>query len=463
MKIQNRLSIYFTLISCGALLLVLLAVYFSVFTFFRIDFNQRLSDRVELAAKLYLEADEVGPEELDVVQRKYLERLPDEVIRIYNERNKAAFNASNGIYWTDNIIEQVRKDGKIEYEEGDRQVIGKFFRDNQGDFVILASAVDRSFHRRLTAIAYLTLIVFICFSGVLFFAGQWFAKKALLPIKNIIDQMHQIGSRNLHKRIDDVKNKDEIAELISNFNHLLERLENAFELQQSFVANASHELRTPLTSIMGEADVALEKKRTPEEYEQILRSISADAMRLREIITSLMELAQVDFNYTLTELAPVRLDELVWELNDVWTERKGPDMLKPSFVDLPEDENDLVIPANKALLYIAINNIIDNAFKYSDDNPVLLQFKVDQDFISITFTDQGPGISMHEAENIFKPFYRIKRTQNVYGSGVGLYIAAKIVSLFKGDIKVMSNGLNGSSFIISFPKPVETISNGNLI
>lgn len=452
MKIKNRLSIYFTLISCGALLLVLLAVYFSVFTFFRIDFNQRLADRVELAAKLYLEADEVGPEELDVVQRKYLERLPDEVIRIYNERNKATFNASNGIYWTDDIIEQVRKEGKIEYEEGDRQVVGKFFRDNQGDFVILASAVDRSFHRRLTTIAYLTLIVFICFSGVLFFAGQWFAKKALLPIKKIIEQMHQIGSRNLHKRIDEVKNKDEIAELISNFNFLLERLENAFELQQSFVANASHELRTPLTSIMGEADVALEKKRKPEEYEQILRSISSDAMRLREIITSLMELAQVDFNYTLTELAPVRLDELIWELNDVWTERKGPGLLKLSFIDLPEDENDLLIPANKALLYIAINNIIDNAFKYSEDHPVFLQFKVEQYVISVTIADQGPGISADEAENIFKPFYRIKRTQNVYGSGVGLYIAGKIIALFNGAIRVVSDGSSGSSFVISFPK-----------
>ncbi|PJJ83081.1 sensor histidine kinase [Mucilaginibacter auburnensis] len=451
MKIKTRLSIYFTLISCGALLLVLLAVYFSVFTYFRIDFNQRLADRVELAAKLYLEADEVGPQELDSVQRKYLERLPDEVVRIYNERNKAAFDASNGIYWTDAIIEQVRKNGSIEYEEGDRQVVGKHVVDNQGNFVILASAVDRSFHRRLTTIAYLTLIVFICFSGVLFFAGQWFAKKALSPIKSIIDQMHQIGSRNLHKRIDDVKNKDEIAELISNFNYLLERLENAFELQQSFVANASHELRTPLTSIMGEADVALEKKRTTEEYEQILRSISADAMRLREIISSLMELAQVDFNYTLTELAPVRVDELIWELDDIWAARKAPGMLKISFTELPEDENELVIPANKALLDIAINNIIDNAFKYSDGQPVLLNFRVTHNTISIAITDAGPGISEDEAKNIFKPFYRVKRTQSVQGSGVGLYIAGKIIALFKGTIKVESDGSSGSSFIISFP------------
>lgn len=452
MKIKTRLSIYFTFISCGALLLVLLAIYFSVFTFFRIDFNQRLADRVELAAKLYLEADEVEPDVLDAVQKRYLEKLPDEVIRVYNERNKAAFNASNGIYWTDAIIEQVRKDGSIEYEEANRQVVGKYFKDNQGNFVILASAVDRSFQRRLTAIGYVTLVVFICFSCVLFFAGQWFAKKSLSPIQKIIDQMRDIGSRNLHLRVKEEENKDEIAELISNFNNLLGRLENAFELQQSFVANASHELRTPLTTIMGEADVALEKKRTPEEYELVLKSISADAMRLQEIISSLMELAQVDFNYTLTKLAPVRVDELIWEFNDIWAARKGPHKLKLTFSDLPEDENELLILANKALLHIVINNIIDNAFKYSDGKPVQIHFKAEDSMVTISITDAGPGISAEEVDNIFKPFYRIRTTPEVPGSGVGLYIAGKIIALFNGYIKVSSNKPAGTTFIISFPK-----------
>lgn len=452
MKIKTRLSLYFTLISSGALLLVLLGVYITVFTYSKDDFSNRLADRIRVASKLYLEADEIGKDSLLQVQQEYLEKLPDEVIRVYDESNKSAFNFTNGIYWRDTIIEQVRKEGHIEYEEGNRQVVGKYYKDNQGNFVIMASAIDRTFSKRIVRLAQIAAVFFVIFSAVLFFAGQWFAKNTLAPIQRVISQMKQIRSSNLHLRISDVKNKDEIAELISNFNNLLERLENAFELQQSFVSNASHELRTPLTSIMGEADVALEKLRTVEEYQRVLQSISGDAMHLQETVTSLMELAQVDFNYTQAVLMPVRMDELMWELNDYWLHKKGTGMINLTFASFPEDENSLVIMANKPLLNIAINNIIDNAFKYSGGAPVGIHFDAGNDSIQITVTDTGPGIKADEVGNIFKSFYRASSTRNIPGSGIGLYIASKIIHLCNGTIHVISDGVSGSSFVINFLK-----------
>ncbi|MDT3403403.1 sensor histidine kinase [Mucilaginibacter terrae] len=453
MKIRTRLSLYFMLISSGTLLLVLLALYFAVFGFLKTDFNKRLSDRVNVAAQLYLKADEIGADSLVQIQQKYLEKLPDEVIRVYNDGNKATFESSNGIYWRDTTINEVRRKGEIEYEEDNRQVIGRYFHDNQGNFVILASAVDRNFSPRVTMLARITLILFLGFSAILFFAGQWFASKSLAPIQRIIGEIKHIRSTNLHMRIARVKNNDEIAELISNFNSLLERLENAFELQRSFVSNASHELRTPLTSIMGEADVALEKARTPEEYNRVLESISADAMRLQTTITSLMELAQVDFNYTQTILQPVRMDELMWDLNEYWLEKKGTGKLHLTFTDFPEDENALVVMGSKSLLSIALNNIIDNAFKYSEDKPVNLHFEVDEYNVRVIITDKGPGINAPDIDNIFKSFYRAERTRtHVPGSGIGLYIAGKIIQLCNGTIKVESDGVSGSSFILNFLK-----------
>jgi signal transduction histidine kinase len=452
MKIKTRLSLYFTLISCGALLLVLIALFFAVFGFLQTDFNKRLSDRINVATQLYLKADEIGADSLVQVQQRYLERLPNEVIRVYNDNNKAAFNTTSNLIWSDKIIEQVRNDGFIEYEEGDRQVVGRYVKDNQGNFVILASAVDRNFWPRIAVLSKITLILFVGFSSILFFAGQWFAKKMLAPINNIISQITQIRSSNLHLRIAKVKNKDEIAELVSNFNSLLERLENAFELQQSFVSNASHELRTPLTSIMGEADVALEQPRTPQEYERVLQSVSADAMHLQLTISSLMELAQVDFNYTRAVLQPVRMDELIWEMHDHWVERKGEAKLMLSFTDFPEDEDMLVIQGNKPMLLIALNNIVDNAYKYSNDAPVKMHFEVQHQFIVITVTDSGPGIKPADIDNIFKSFYRAESTRNIQGTGVGLFIAHKIIDLCNGAIQVESDGSSGTSFIIKFNK-----------
>ena len=452
MKIRTRLSLYFTLISSGTLLLVLLALYFAVFGFLKTDFNKRLSDRVNVAAQLYLKADEIGADSLVQIQQRYLEKLPNEVIRVYNDGNKATFVSSNGIYWRDSTIEEVRRKGEIEYEEEQRQVIGRYFHDNQGNFVILASAVDHNFGPRVTMLARITLILFVGFSTILFFAGQWFASKSLAPIQRIIGEIRHIRSTNLHLRIARVKNNDEIAELISNFNSLLERLENAFELQRSFVSNASHELRTPLTSIMGEADVALEMARSPEEYNRVLQSISTDAMHLQETITSLMELAQVDFNYTQTVMQPVRMDELIWELNEYWLNKKGPGKLNLTYTDFPEDENALIIMGNKSLLSMAINNIIDNAYKYSDNAPVAIHFEALDNNVRIMVTDKGPGINATDVDNIFKSFYRAERTRNVPGSGIGLYIAGKIIQLCNGTIKVVSDGVSGSSFVINFLK-----------
>lgn len=443
---------YFTLISSGALLLVLVALYVAVYSFFTADFYSRLTDRTNLASQLFLKADELAADSLLQIQEQYLEKLPDEAIRIYDKDNLSAFKVSHNIYWTQSIIDQVRRDGSIQYEEGKRQVVGKFYHDNQGDFVILASAIDENAPRRMLVLGEIAGTLFIVFGVMLFFAGRMFAQRALSPVDKIIAQIRNIRSSNLHLRVQQGKNKDEIAELIDNFNSLLAHLQNAFELQQTFVANASHELRTPLTSIIGEVELALEKDRDKVEYERILSSIANDGARLQETITSLMELAQVDLNYTQAKLSPVRVDELIWELEEQWSARKGTGMLKIQLANLPDDEELLTIPANKSMLYIALNNIIDNAFKYSVPHPVTLIFEANASYIKITVSDKGPGISAENAGKIFTPFFRVNRDKNIPGSGIGLYITSKIIELFKGSIRVESDSKAGSNFVVQFLK-----------
>ncbi|MBL4676044.1 MAG: HAMP domain-containing histidine kinase [Mucilaginibacter sp.] len=452
MKIKTRLSLNFTLLSSGALLLVLIALYIAVYSFFVTDFYNRLGDRTNLASQVFLKADELAADSMIQIQEEYLEKLPDEVIRVYDKDNMSAFKVNHNIYWNKNIIEQVRRDGTLEYQEGNRKVVGKFYHDNQGDFVILSSAVDLNTPRRMMMLGKIAGSLFVVFGVILFFLGRWFAQRALSPVDNLIEQIRHVRSSNLHLRVSQVKNKDEIAELIDNFNRLLEHLQNAFELQKTFVANASHELRTPLTSIMGEVEVALEKDRDPKEYQRILSSIVTDGARLQETIASLMELAQVDLNYTRAKLSPVRVDELVWELQEQWTNRKGPGKLRIQLADLPENEELLTIPANKQMLYIALNNIIDNAFKYSDPKAVTLAFEAAESGIRIAVTDEGPGISKENAERIFQPFVRVNKDNTVAGSGIGLYITSKIIELFNGTIRVESDGVAGSTFVVEFLK-----------
>ena len=147
----------------------------------------------------------------------------------------------------------------------------------------------------------------------------------------------------------------------------------------------------------------------------------------------------------------------MWELEEQWSARKGAGMLKIQLAALPDDDELLTIAANKSMLYIALNNIIDNAFKYSEPHPVTLSFEATASHIMIAVTDEGPGISKENAEKIFAPFFRANKDRSIAGSGIGLYITSKIVELFKGTIKVEPGAQTGSTFTVEFLKNNTTL------
>jgi len=450
MKIKNRLALYFALISAVTLVIALIIVFIAFNSLVRSDFYNRLNDRAKVVSQLYFKADEISSDSLGNVRKRFLRQLPGEIVRIYDDKNHPAIIEDRQQYWSGQIINVVRKRREFSFTEGDRQTVGIYVKDNQGNFVILVSAIDIQGNKRLDDLIEIMIVLLFSIIAVLFFIGRWFAKKALEPIDSVVKQMQMVRASNLSLRVDEGNGKDEISTLAQNFNSLLKHLENAFELQQSFVTNASHELRTPVTSIIGEIEVALHKSRTPDEYQLILKSILGDSERLKETITGLLELAQVDMNYTQAILSPVAIDELIWELNEYWTKRIGKSHFHVNVLNLPEDPEKLQIAANKALLTIALNNIIGNAFKFSNNAPVLCSLYADEHKISVKIIDHGVGIPYQEQEKIFQSFYRGTNVKGYSGNGIGLYVTGKIIELFNGNIILESTSAQGTSIVIEF-------------
>lgn len=449
MKIKDRLALYFTLISTLTLLGVLCAVYFMFARFMEIDFFSRLKDRTMVTAKLYLEADEISSDSLKKVRDQYLETLNSEVIRIYNSKNSATFIGDEQQYWDNETINKVRKQKKIQFKEGKRQVVGIFYKDNQGDFVILASAIDRSTYYRLDKLKKIMIIIFVVIFAGLLLSGRWIAKSILKPLDRFIGEVKQIKSNNLHFRVQEGNNKNEIGLLAQNFNNLMEHLEQAFVLQKTFVANASHELRTPVTKMTIAAEIALSQDREKEDYRKTLASVLEDAEKMEQTISSLMSLAQADLEFASAALSPVRIDEMLWALQSEWKEKENCE-LTITTSDLPEDETALSIQANPVLLQIAFNNILSNAFKFSDRQPVQGTLKITKGGMTLSFTDQGCGIAAQELTEIFKPFYSSAVQSHHKGSGMGLYMAHKIITLYKGSIQVHSEPAQGTTFTVNF-------------
>ena len=452
MKIKNKLSLYFTITSTLVLLIVEAVLFLSFRSFVRSEFYDRLMDRATVAAQVYLQADEISADSLSHVRERYLKRLPDEVVRFYDDKDAASFIKDNNKYWTNDVINAVRKRRQLQFAEGGRQTVGIYYNDNQGNFVILVSANDYEGYKRLndlvTSLGFLLLFVMVS----LFTISRWFAKKSLEPVGSIIAQMRNVSAGNLSLRVDEGNGKDELSALAANFNRLLEHLENAFELQQTFVINASHELRTPITSIIGEIEISMHKQRSNSEYEQILQSVLHDAVRLKETVTSLLDLAHADMNYTHPEFKPVAIDELIWELSDYWNYKIGKGLFVVNILHLPDDHDNLLLAANKQLLTIAFNNIISNAFKFSANKRVDCNLYADNKSITITITDLGVGIPADEIEKVFGSFYRATNVNEFMGNGVGLYVTNKIITLFNGTIHINSVPGQGTAIVISFSK-----------
>lgn len=437
MKIKDRLALYFTLISVLILTVAFATIFFIFKSFVKADFYDRLIVRANIAAQLYLEADEITPDSLNHVRSRYQKPLPGEVVRFYNNKNVASFIQDKQQYWSSGVIDKVRRDKFAAFTEGNRQTVGIYYKDNQGNFVILVSAPDIQGQERIWDLVGIMGTILACVTLALFFVGRLYAKKALEPIDDIVRQMQLVRASNLSMRVSEGNSKDEIGQLAQNFNRLLKHLENAFEVQQAFVTNASHELKTPVTSIIGEIEVALNKSRSAAEYEDVLRSVLTDAEKLDQTIAGLMELAQVDMNYTQAALTGVPVDELIWELNDYWT-LKANGTFNVKIEHLPDDPEKLLVHANRSLLTIALNNIIANAFKFSDNKPVECRLYADDEHISITISDSGIGIPPGDIDKVFHSFYRGANVKSYNGSGIGLFITSKIISLFNGELLIHS-------------------------
>lgn len=450
MKIKNRLSLSFTLISASVLLVVLVAIYILFYNFARNEFYAKLKDRANVVATLYLEADEITADSLLSVKQKFFDKLPEENIQLYNSDNAPVFVKETHVYWNDAILSTIRKERYYQYSIGKRQVVGIYYLDNQGNFVILVSGIDEGFLLQRSNMLKVMGILFLLVSVGLFFTGRWFADRALSPINNVIAQMKRIRASNLHYRVNEGKGKDEITQLAKSFNELLEHLENAFEMQKTYVANASHELRTPITSIIGEIEVALQKSRNEEEYKQTLHSVLSSSEELKDTVTNLMELAQVDMEFAQPTLSQVNVEELLWQLQTEWHKKNGSNNLAITISHLPDDQSLTTIAANPSLLAIALNNIIGNAFKFSNNDKVVCDLFVDEKRIQITISDKGPGIPQDSLEKIFTPFYRGDNAHSFSGNGIGLYIAVKIIKLFKGEIEVRSKVNEGATFQVTF-------------
>ncbi|WP_454803831.1 HAMP domain-containing sensor histidine kinase [Mucilaginibacter phyllosphaerae] len=452
MKLQTKITLLFVVISTIGLILLNASIFYFVSEFSFEDFFKRLEARVNLTAETNIYPDKESAAYKEVRMR-YLEKLSNEqeyIIKLDTTQHppyKRVLNLPDDFYR--NILDNPNK--KARYTQQNHFYAGGFYQTHGEKYIVIVTANDPYGFKELEQLKRVLIIIFIVSIILTYIAGKIFSFYTIQPVRNIIKSVKNITANNLHMRLDEVKGKDEIAELVLTFNHMLTRLETAFETQNNFVSNASHELRTPLTIISGETQLLLKGNKVTEEGQESVKTILAEVEKLGHILASLLGMAQTGFDGKKQNWQKIRVDELVIGVADSVKKIDRNSVIDIDFSTLPADEALLYTEGNVNLLQLAISNIMLNACKYSNNRPVTVALAVQDGRIIIKVADKGIGIPQQEQQHIFEPFFRASNTGDFTGHGIGLPLTLNIIRLHKGSIGIRSEEQVGTEIQILLP------------
>ncbi len=281
--------------------------------------------------------------------------------------------------------------------------------------------------------------------------GGWFlAGRALKPVDAITHAARRIAAGDLSQRLTTPPSSDEIGQLAATFNDMIARLDASFQQVRRFTADASHELRTPLTVLRGEAELALRRPRPVEDYRLVLESSLEEIDRMSRIVDELLFLARANLGEVRMESKPVRLDQLVQDI-----QRQAVVLGQEQTVEVVADALEPVtVLGDELRLRELILNLVDNAIKYSRaGGKVELTLKEDHGLARLSVSDHGIGIPPEAQARIFDRFYRTDeaRAHCKKGTGLGLSICKWIAEAHQGRIEVRSTVGQGAQFTVVLP------------
>ncbi len=459
LSLRTRLTLWYV-----AVLAVLLLVYATlVFAFqyailTRQIFHDEVQDVVTTEGLLYFDAQGALQLQQDYYSRPQSHLLVDRLMEVRDLSGKVLYRSST--------LHGMALDGSLQDHEGDTSFNQRIVRLEDGSHAMIVSHIhalqgrtmvirlgyslaplrERMFQFLVVLLVAVPLALIV--AGA---AGQMIAKRGLRPIQEMAARAEGITAHNLHDRLHIDNPGDELGQLATVFNHLLQRLEQAFQQMKRFTADAAHELRTPLASIRTVSEVTLEGDQETAQYREALANILEEAARLNETINGLLLLARAEATQPGEAQTVFPAGELVDEVLGVLGV-----LIEEKQITVVQENPTIAmrrVRADRGLLRIAIMNVLHNAMKFSPNSSVLnIAYSCTADMLRIAFEDQGPGIAPEERQRVFDRFYtsNSRATASNSGAGLGLSIAKVIIDRMGGTIGFEA-AQSGARCVIALP------------
>jgi two-component system heavy metal sensor histidine kinase CusS len=281
--------------------------------------------------------------------------------------------------------------------------------------------------------------------------GYQIARHGIRPVVQMTTTARHISSTNLHERILPDGYPVELASLAETFNQMLDRLEESFGRISRFSADIAHDLRTPVNNIRGEAEVALARARSADEYRDVVESCLEEAVRLSDLIGDLLFLARAESPLTHLRHERVNVAELLGGVREYYeaSAADGGVSLTTRF-----DSEPVIAELDRTLVQRAVGNLVSNALAHTPPGgAVILGANADFSTIRIEVSDTGVGIPAVALPKVFDRFFRVdsSRTQGSGGTGLGLSIVQSIAELHGGNVEIFSQPGKGTRVTLHMP------------
>jgi heavy metal sensor kinase len=369
-----------------------------------------------------------------------------------------AFSSSNMTYWRDIGIK--------------RSALNRLLEDNQPVFDTVKSPDRRHRIRVLYALVSPNVLlqvgqsmeshtrffevfrkIFIATMAILLFlaaiVGWFLARRALAGVETVTQTARRISSGSLKERVPVNKREDEIDKLALTFNQMLDRIQSLVNEIKEMSDNMAHDLKSPITRIRGICEVTLTTNASLNVYEKMAASTIEECDRLLEMINTMLFISRSEAGVGRIDKKGFDLSKVVRDACDLFesaAEEKG--------VTIACHANETVnIHGDMRLIQRMVSNLLDNSIKYTAPGGfVNVSIQADRDGrINIVLNDTGIGISAEDLPHIFDRFYRCDPSRSQAGTGLGLSFARTVARAHGGDITVISNPDQGSTFSVILP------------
>jgi len=284
---------------------------------------------------------------------------------------------------------------------------------------------------------YIVLYIGVALASVVLFLNYFMVNKLLDPVRLLRKGAERIRLGDLSFRVKSNR-QDELGELTDSINHMADSLQSMLEAKRQLLLAISHELRTPITK----AKLRLEFM--PESHEK--DQLKEDIQEIELLISDLIEAERLNEEHAVLTAEPTPIAAFVEGVCEQFESYSGSVEL-----ELPSEDREVVI--DNLRVRLLITNLVNNAIRHGEGNPISVRVAFDSDFVHLEVEDSGEGIAEEHLSQISEPFYRVdsSRQRNTGGFGLGLYLCRLIVQAHGGELIIQSQLGEGTYIKVKLP------------